>query len=97
VTVVAIAAEALDDVQRLTQFLRDSEPYAALETATLIADGLRILSRHPLIGRPIEEGKRELVIHRGRTGYVAQYRVDADFDRVLVIGIRHQREAGYGD
>jgi hypothetical protein len=33
-----------------------------------------ILKRHPEIDRPVEDGLRELVISRGRTGYVALYR-----------------------
>jgi len=35
------------------------------------------------------------VISRGRSGYLALYRYDEDRDRVLVLTIRHQREAGY--
>jgi plasmid stabilization system protein ParE len=38
---------------------------------------------------------RELVISYGRTGYVALYRVAARGDRVEILAIRHQREAGY--
>lgn len=38
---------------------------------------------------------RELVISRGRTGYLALYRVDEAKARVLVLAIRHQREAGF--
>jgi plasmid stabilization system protein ParE len=38
---------------------------------------------------------RELVISRGRTGYVALYSFEEDRDAVLILAIRHQREAGY--
>jgi len=38
---------------------------------------------------------RELVISRGCTGYVALYRFEEDQDAVLILAIRHQREAGY--
>jgi plasmid stabilization system protein ParE len=89
---VVLHRAALDDLERLTDFLRDSDPRAAAETAGVIADGLRVLARHPLIGRPLENGKRELLIYRGRAGYVAQYRCDPSFERVLVLAIRHQRE-----
>jgi hypothetical protein len=51
----------------------------------------------PRIGRPAEQGLRELVISRGKTGYVALYRYDATADRVLVLALRHQPEAGYED
>lgn len=38
---------------------------------------------------------RELVISRGRSGYVALYRYLPRRDRIDVLAIRRQREAGY--
>jgi plasmid stabilization system protein ParE len=52
------------------------------------------LQLHPLIGRSVESACRELVISRGKSGYVALYRYDEVRDAVLVLAIRHQREAG---
>ncbi|MDR3479759.1 MAG: type II toxin-antitoxin system RelE/ParE family toxin [Burkholderiaceae bacterium] len=37
---------------------------------------------------------RELVISRGKTGYVALYSFEADQGAVLILAIRHRREAG---
>jgi plasmid stabilization system protein ParE len=54
-----------------------------------------VLKRHPLIGRPVEYGYRELIISRGRTGYVALYTYEEASDIVLILAIRHQRESGY--
>jgi plasmid stabilization system protein ParE len=54
-----------------------------------------MLKRHPLMGRPAEQGLRELLISRGRSGYIALYRYDAKTDTVLVLRVRHQREAGF--
>jgi plasmid stabilization system protein ParE len=54
-----------------------------------------MLKRHPHIGRPARGRLRELVISYGRTGYVALYRVSPRRDRIEVLAIRHQREAGY--
>jgi plasmid stabilization system protein ParE len=48
-----------------------------------------------LIGRPLETKLRELVISRGRSGYVALYSFEQVYDAVLILAIRHQREAGY--
>ena len=79
------ARQALEDLERLTDFLVESDPKAALD----------VLRRHPLIGRAAEAGLRELVISRGQTGYVALYSYELDEDAVLVLAIRHQREAGY--
>jgi hypothetical protein len=43
-----------------------------------------LLSDHPLLGRPAEDGRRELVLSRGRYGYVAEYRWVPAEDVVLI-------------
>ena len=86
---------ALADLERLVDFLRESESVAALETIELITEAVAILANHPGIGRPAEQELRELVISRGVTGYLALYSYEAAHDTVLVLAIRHQREAGY--
>jgi len=54
-----------------------------------------LLERHPLIGRPVEDGRRELVMAHGRGTYLALYRWFPADESVLVLAIRHAREAGY--
>ena len=83
---------ALRDFERLAAFLRQSEPESADETIPLILDGLKVLAVHPLIGRPIDSRRRELLIFRGRTGYVVQYSFRSADDVVVVLAVRHQRE-----
>lgn len=92
---IAYSPRAATDLLRLVDFLADEDPVAAGEAVDLIATAIEALVRHPLVGRPVESGYRELVISRGRTGYLALYRYDEARDRVLVLAIRHQREAGY--
>lgn len=87
--------KALQDIESLTAFLAENDPEGAPETAQLIREAVLILARHPLIGRPVEQGLRELIISRGRTGYLALYRYREPEDAVLILAIRHQREAGY--
>lgn len=87
--------QALADLERLTDFLLETEPDAALITALLISEAVQILENHPLVGRPAEHELRELVISRGRTGYVALYSYEEQHDTVLLLAVRHQREAGY--
>lgn len=89
------ALRALDDLERLTDFLLQADPVAAVDTLELIEEAVAILERHPLIGRQVEQGLRELVISRGNTGYVALYSFEAKHDAVLILSLRHQREAGY--
>ena len=86
---------AFYDLSRLSDFLAESDPLAATETLGLIAEAVTLLRHHPLVGRPVENELRELVISRGRTGYVALYSFEEDQDAILILAIRHQREAGY--
>lgn len=83
------------DLERLFEFLAENDPSAARRAAEAIREAVAILERHPLIGRPVEEGLRELVISHGRTGYMALYRHLLPDDVVLILALRHQREAGY--
>jgi plasmid stabilization system protein ParE len=82
-------------LERLSDFLLDTNPQAAQDTVELIVDALEILEQHPEIGRKLHFGQRELVISRGRTGYLALYRFLPPIDRILVLAVRHQRESGY--
>jgi plasmid stabilization system protein ParE len=86
---------ALADLARLAALLESADASMAGSTLHLILDGLAILSNHPLIGRSSEPPYRELVISRGKTGYIALYAFDEAHDRVMVHAIRHQREAGF--
>lgn len=90
---IAYSARALLDLERISDFLARGDPSNADEAIGLIIDAVRTLERHPFIGRPVRGTVRELVISRGRTGFVALYRVVPD--RVEILAIRHQREAGY--
>ena len=91
------ARGAIDDIDRLADFLREDDPAAAVETYQLLARGLALLEQHPLIGYEVERGWRQLVISRGRSGYLALYEYLPALDRVVVHRIRHQREAGFQD
>lgn len=87
--------QALIDLERLVDFLAEQDPAAAMVTIDLIEEALSILRRHPYIGREVDADLRELVISRGRTGYLALYSFEEVHDAVLILAIRHQREAGY--
>lgn len=94
-TELVYTEQALQDLERLSDFLVDTDPQAAHDTAVLIFEALDILVHHPEIGRKVHFGQRELVISRGRTGYLALYRFLPHIDRILVLAVRHQRESGY--
>lgn len=92
---IIYSEQAFTDLERLTDFLLQDEPIAALGTVDIIIEAVETLGNHPLIGRPAEQNLRELVISRGKSGYVALYSHEVQQDVVLVLSIRHQREAGY--
>lgn len=92
---IVYSEHTLSDLERVLEFLGDSAPKTAVATAGLIRDALAILRLHPLIGRVVDEGYRELVISQGRTGFIALYEYQEAHDRILVAAIRHQREAGF--
>ena len=89
------ADDALRSFERIVEFVRTTDPVRAITTVDVIVDALEILTRHPLIGRPLADGRHELLISRGQSGYVALYRYNELLDIVFVLAIRHQREAGY--
>lgn len=93
--VVRYAPRALLHLERLADFLLESEPVSAARTVELIIEAIEILRHHPQIGRPGDDDFRELIISRGRTGCVALYVYDEARDVVLIAAIRHQREAGF--
>ena len=92
---VVYSAEALDDLDRIIEFLLARSPDAAGAALDQIQAAIAILAVHPQIGRRTDQVRRELVITYGATGYLALYRYDARPDIARVLRIRHQREAGY--
>ena len=93
---IELAPEVREDFDRildhLDQYLVDN-PAARIHE---FVEAFGVLDTNPLIGRPAENGKRELMIGRRTHGYVALYRYVAEIDTVFVLGIRAQREAGFG-
>jgi addiction module RelE/StbE family toxin len=92
---ISYSSHAISDLERISDFLAENGSTGQLEALELIDEAINILARHPLIGRKAESELRELVISQGRTGYVALYSYEASQDVILVLAIRHQREAGF--
>ena len=89
---------ALLDMSRLRDFLASANPDASRRAVQAIRSGVRILSRQPQLGRPVEQMPpefREWIIPFGQSAYVVLYGFDPD--EVVLLAIRHGREAGYHD
>ena len=95
-TRIELAPEVLDDFDRFFDHIARHDPGSAPERIQAIVDALQILSHSPRIGRPVQGGKRELVIGSSAArGYVALYHYVATMDTVFVLAVRSQREAGF--
>jgi len=93
---VIFSPAAVRDLERLREFLRPKNPAAAERAARAIISGIQELGKFPNIGRPIDdlpEEYRDWLIDFGDGGYIARYRLNGD--TVVVLAIRHQREAGF--
>jgi plasmid stabilization system protein ParE len=94
---VQITVRALADLERLFDFLAEHNPKSARERMLSVRRALELLADHPLLGRQAEDGRRELMLSRGRFGYVAKYRWVPAEDVILILAVRHQLEAGYNE
>jgi plasmid stabilization system protein ParE len=92
---VEITQSALADLERLFDFIAAENFQKAREQILSVRKAFELLRDHPLLGRTAEEVRRELLLSRGRYGYIAKYRWIPAEDIVLILGVRHQREAGY--
>jgi len=92
---IELAPEVLDDFERFFDHLAK---FGVPDERVYLDEILRavdVLAHSPLIGRPVEDAKRELVIGRQGGGYIALYRYLHDIDTVFILAIRSQRESGY--
>lgn len=95
VTRIRLGPGVIEDLERIAGHLRHHEIDNAETRADEIVSALDVLAGNPLIGRPVRQDRRELVIGRGSHGYLALYRYVAVADIVVVMAIRAQREGGY--
>jgi plasmid stabilization system protein ParE len=92
---VEITQKALADLARLFDVIAAENPRKAAAQILSVRKALELLADHPLLGRPAEEGRRELILSHGRYGYIAKYRWLPAEEIVLILAVRHQLEAGY--
>ncbi len=86
------SAAALADLDRFAAFLHERHPELAIIVAREIQTKARILSEHPLIGRPIRGRPefRELVLDVLNARYVFRYATDGK--RLVMLRVFHGRE-----
>lgn len=92
---VRLTARAFAHLEQIFEFIAASDPKRALTTIQRIREAVLILDRHPMIGRVVEDGRRELVVSRGRSAHVVLYRWLPADETILVLAVRDARQAGY--
>jgi plasmid stabilization system protein ParE len=92
---VEVTTRALRDLERLFDFVAEVDPGRALAQLSSVRAAFALLADHPLMGQVAEDGRRELVLSRGKYGYIAKYRWLPTEDVVLILAVRHQLEAGH--
>lgn len=90
---IAWLPAATQDLIRLRNFIKSSNPIAAKRAATRIIDGIKILQTNPKAGIPVEgfDGFYDLLLSFGAGNYIIRYRED-DHKRLVIVRVRHSRE-----
>lgn len=95
---VRLTAEALEDLERLYEFLVERDRDVAARALAAIERAFDLLAYSPFSCRKALLQKnprwRELLIPFGHSGYVALFEID-DHRTITVTAVRHQREEDY--
>ena len=91
---IELAPEVRDDFDRILDFQLEQQVDDPAAPILDILHAIDVLAHNPLIGRPVSNGKRELVIGRRAHGFLALYQYVDQIDTVFVLAVRSQREAG---
>lgn len=85
---------ALDDLERLIDFLYEKSPAAAERAVAAILEGAELLLTAPRMGRvlPDSTGRRELVIPFAGGSYILHYMLEGR-DTAVILRVWHSREA----
>ena len=84
--------EAVEDMVRLFDFLKNKNLMAAKRAAQLIKTGADVLQNQPRLGRLMDDDteRRELFLPFGNSSYVLRYKLDGE--TVVIIRVWHGRE-----
>jgi toxin ParE1/3/4 len=92
---VELAVEVLADFDRFIDHPLQVGATDVPQRMQELFDAIQILPHSPGMGRPVRDGKRELVVGKGVRGYVVLYRYVAEIETVFVLAAWAQRESGF--
>lgn len=88
-TRVVWALEAVDDRERIFDFVAEHSPTSAVALDNEFIDAVQRLNQFPALGKPGRVmGTRELIV---RENYVVVYEWSEEIDQVLVVALVHSR------
>ena len=94
---IEVALEVAGDLERIVDHLTQYEASRIDERVAGLIDAIEVLTHSPLMGRPVRQELRELIVGRAAEGYVILYKYISEIDTALVLAVRSQREAGYAN
>ena len=92
---IEVAPEVREDLERILEHLVEFDVAEPSVRINEIIHAISVLEHNPLIGRPVRNDLRELIIGRGAHGNIALYRYLSEIDTVFLLAVRSQQEAGY--
>lgn len=90
---VVLTEQAAQDLRRIYDFLALKNVMVARNAVMAVKEGLNSLAQFPAGGRFFDDEYREWPVSFGDSGYTVLYRIEPDI--VVIVAIKHQREAGY--
>lgn len=94
---VEFVDEARLDLERILEFVAAWHAEHAESIFEALERSVDTLTVNPYLGRPVlrRRGRRELLVGRGKRGYVVRSTIDEIQRLVLILGVRGQRERRY--
>jgi len=91
---ILLSPDAVEDVERLRNFLDQNNPGAARRALALIWTAIDRLQEFPALGMPTDDTDlRQIVIRFGASGYIVRYAVIPETGDILITRVWHGREA----
>jgi len=86
--------EAVEDIDRLYDFLLASSPVSAQKAMLAIDEGITLLLDSPYLGVKMQNRPeyRQLFVPFGKSSYVLRYRIHTEQDTLVVVRVWHGRE-----
>jgi plasmid stabilization system protein ParE len=91
---IVLSPDAVEDIERLRNFLEIKSPDAAQRAMATIFAGIEQLTEFTALGMSTGDADiRQIVIRFGASGYIVRYSVLAESGDILITRIWHGRES----